>query len=97
MTNERRVLVHPDKASLGASVAARFITKLLDFCKANAGSIGFISYFNIDPVSSGSLPGHLMKPWSGISTASTSCMRSPPGDNNRCSARAFASWAAANS
>lgn len=73
-----------------------FITKLLDFCKANAGSIGFISYFNIDPVSSGSLPGHLMKPWSGISTASTSCTRSPPGDNNRCSARAFASWAAAN-
>lgn len=30
MTNERRVLVHSDKQSLGASVAARFITKLID-------------------------------------------------------------------
>ena len=30
MTNERRVLVHPDKGSLGASVAARFITKIID-------------------------------------------------------------------
>lgn len=30
MTNERRVLVHPDKQSLGASVAARFITKIID-------------------------------------------------------------------
>src|SRR6187200_1739293 len=30
MTNERRVLVHPDKASLAGSVAARFITKMLD-------------------------------------------------------------------
>lgn len=30
MTNERRVLVHPDKAALTASVAARFITKTLD-------------------------------------------------------------------
>lgn len=29
MTNERRVLVHPDKASLASSVAARFITKML--------------------------------------------------------------------
>ena len=28
MTNERRVLVHPDKASLAGSVAARFITKM---------------------------------------------------------------------
>lgn len=36
MTNERRVLVHPDKASLGASVAARFITKLLDILDAQA-------------------------------------------------------------
>ncbi|KQO64787.1 6-phosphogluconolactonase [Curtobacterium sp. Leaf261] len=30
MTNERRVLVHHDKPSLGASVAARFITKIID-------------------------------------------------------------------
>ena len=30
MTEERRVLVHPNKASLAASVAARFITTLID-------------------------------------------------------------------
>lgn len=30
MTNERRVLVHPDKISLSAAVAARFITDLVD-------------------------------------------------------------------
>lgn len=30
MTNERRVLVHPEKQSLAASVAARFITKTVD-------------------------------------------------------------------
>lgn len=30
MTNERRVLVHPDKAALAGSVAARFITKIID-------------------------------------------------------------------
>jgi 6-phosphogluconolactonase len=30
VTNERRVLVHPDKQNLGASVAARFITKIID-------------------------------------------------------------------
>ncbi|WBU38602.1 6-phosphogluconolactonase [Homoserinibacter sp. YIM 151385] len=30
MTNERRVLVHPDKESLAGSVAARFITKIID-------------------------------------------------------------------
>jgi 6-phosphogluconolactonase len=30
MTNERRVLVHPDKQALAASVAARFITKTVD-------------------------------------------------------------------
>ncbi len=30
MTNERRVLVHPDKQALIGSVAARFITKTLD-------------------------------------------------------------------
>ncbi len=30
MTNERRVILHPDKASLAAAVAARFITKTVD-------------------------------------------------------------------
>ena len=30
MTSERRVLVHPDAASLAASVAARFLTKVID-------------------------------------------------------------------
>lgn len=30
MTNERRVLVHPDEDALAASVAARFITKTVD-------------------------------------------------------------------
>lgn len=30
MTNERRVIVHPDKAALAAAVAARFITKVVD-------------------------------------------------------------------
>lgn len=30
MTNERRVLVHPDNAALIGSVAARFITKMID-------------------------------------------------------------------
>ena len=30
MTNERRVLVHPDPKSLAASVAARFLTKVID-------------------------------------------------------------------
>ena len=30
MTNERRVLVHPDKQALSGSVAARFLTKIVD-------------------------------------------------------------------
>lgn len=30
MTNERRVLVHPDKAALAGSIAARFLTKVVD-------------------------------------------------------------------
>ncbi|MCU1470728.1 MAG: pgl [Glaciihabitans sp.] len=30
MTADRQVLVHPDKASLAASIAARFLTKLVD-------------------------------------------------------------------
>lgn len=36
MTIERRVLVHPDTASLASSVAARFITKMLDILDAQA-------------------------------------------------------------
>ncbi len=36
MTNERRVLVHPDKASLASSVSARFITKMLDILDAQS-------------------------------------------------------------
>jgi 6-phosphogluconolactonase len=36
MTNERRVLVHPDKGSLAGSVAARFITKMLDILDEQA-------------------------------------------------------------
>ncbi|TBN56693.1 6-phosphogluconolactonase [Glaciihabitans arcticus] len=34
MTNERRVLVHPDKTALGAAVASRFVTKLVDLLAA---------------------------------------------------------------
>jgi 6-phosphogluconolactonase len=30
MSNERRVIVHPDKESLAGSVAARFVTKVVD-------------------------------------------------------------------
>lgn len=30
MTNERRVLVHPEKGALAASIAARFLTKVVD-------------------------------------------------------------------
>jgi len=36
VTNERRVLVHPDKATLAGAVAARFITKTLDLLDAQA-------------------------------------------------------------
>ncbi|HWH96842.1 MAG TPA: 6-phosphogluconolactonase [Pseudolysinimonas sp.] len=35
MTSERRVLVHPDAASLEASVAARFLTKVIDLLDEN--------------------------------------------------------------
>jgi 6-phosphogluconolactonase len=34
MTAERRVLVHPDKASLAATIAARFLTKVVDIIDA---------------------------------------------------------------
>ena len=36
MTNDRRVLVHPDKAALAGAVAARFITKMLDILDEQA-------------------------------------------------------------
>lgn len=35
MTSERRVLVHPDAESLAASVAARFLTKVIDLLDEN--------------------------------------------------------------
>jgi hypothetical protein len=73
-----------------------FIRGMLDFCKANAADIGFISYFNADNVASTSLPHHLMVPWTGMDAPSTSCARNPPGDNHRCSARTFRQWMAAN-
>ena len=73
-----------------------FIRNMLDFLKANAADIGFVSYFNSDPVASPDLPGHLIKPWPGIETPSTSCVRFPVGDNNRCGARAFRQWAIDN-
>ncbi|GAB2970969.1 6-phosphogluconolactonase [Frigoribacterium salinisoli] len=43
MTNERRVLVHPDKGSLGASVAARFITKIIDVLEEQAAASVVVS------------------------------------------------------
>ena len=36
MTNDRRVLVHPDAESLAASVAARFVTKTIDLLDERA-------------------------------------------------------------
>ena len=73
-----------------------YIRRLLDFCKANAADIGFISYFNRDNTASSQLPAHLIKPWIGIESRATACSRNPPGDNNRCGARAFREWMAAN-
>ncbi|MFZ1428375.1 MAG: hypothetical protein WAS21_16560 [Geminicoccaceae bacterium] len=73
-----------------------FIRNMLDFLKANAADIGFVSYFNTDNASSPDLPAHLIKDWVGIDEPSTSCVRFPVGDNNRCGARAFKQWMAAN-
>ena len=42
------------------------------------------------------LPAHLIKTWSGIDDPSASCVRFPVGDDNRCGARAFKQWMAAN-
>ncbi len=73
-----------------------YVRRLLDFCKANAADIGFISYFNRDNAASSSLPAHLIKPWTGIESNSVGCARTPPGDNLRCGARAFRQWMEAN-
>ncbi|MGE3742713.1 MAG: hypothetical protein AB7I59_24760, partial [Geminicoccaceae bacterium] len=71
-----------------------FITKFLDFCRTNAADIAYVCYFNKDHVASEQLPGHLIKTWPGIDDG-TACARNPPGDNNRCGARALRQWAAA--
>jgi hypothetical protein len=68
----------------------------MEFTKANAADIAFISYFNRDNAPSTQLPAHLIKPWSGIESRATTCFRRPLGDNNRCGARAFRDWMAAN-
>ena len=73
-----------------------YVRRLLDFCEANAADIGFISYFNRDNTASADLPAHLIRPWTGIDSSTTSCVRTPPGDNNRCGARAFRQWMAAH-
>ncbi|PWC04106.1 6-phosphogluconolactonase [Agromyces badenianii] len=69
MTNERRVLVHPDKGSLAGSVAARFITKLLDILDTQAvahvvltgGSMGGTVLAAI-----GASPAHTSIDWSRV-------------------------------
>ncbi|KQZ08396.1 6-phosphogluconolactonase [Agromyces fucosus] len=69
MTNERRVLVHPDKASLAGSVAARFITKLLDILDTQAvahvvltgGSMGATVLQSV-----GASPAHTSIDWSRV-------------------------------
>ena len=73
-----------------------YIKGMLDFFKANAADIGFVSYFNSDDVSSASMPGHLIKTWTGIDDQSVNCVRFPIGDDNRCGARALKQWMAAN-
>ena len=73
-----------------------FIKGILDFCKANAADIGFVSYFNKDDAPTTDRPGHLIKTWSGIDDPSASCVRTPVGDDNRCGARAFKQWMASN-
>jgi len=69
MTNERRVLVHPDKASLAGAVAARFITKTLDILDAQevahfaltGGSMGSAVLAAV-----GSSPAHTSIDWSRV-------------------------------
>ena len=69
MTNERRVLVHPDKASLAGSVAARFTTKLLDILDTQAvahvvltgGSMGGAVLQSV-----GASPAHTSIDWSRV-------------------------------
>lgn len=71
-----------------------FITHFLEFCRANAADIAFVSYFNKDVVGSTSLPGHLIGPWDGLGNGAVACERTPPGDLHRCGSRAFAQWMA---
>ena len=73
-----------------------FIRNMLEFCKTNAADIGFVCYFNQDNSSSADLPAHLIKTWPGIDDPSVNCVRFPVGDDNRCGARAFKQWMAAN-
>jgi 6-phosphogluconolactonase len=39
VSSERRVLVHPDKASLAATIAARFLTKVVDIIDARGEAV----------------------------------------------------------
>jgi 6-phosphogluconolactonase len=87
MTNERRVLVHPDKASLASSVSARFITKMLDILDTQAvahvvltgGSMGSAV---LEAVSAS--PARMTIDWSRVHFWTTStcptrtCTPSPP-------------------
>lgn len=55
MTTDRRVLVHPDKASLAASIAARFLTKLVDIIDERGEATvmltgGTMGYASLDAV-----------------------------------------------
>lgn len=69
-----------------------FIQGLLDFCLANAADIAFISYYNVDNTPALDMPAHLIRTWPGIADDSVDCVRTPPGDNNSCSARALSKW-----
>ena len=40
--------------------------------------------------------GTLRGVWDGIDDEFAICARTPPGDNNRCGARAYRQWMAAN-
>lgn len=71
-----------------------YINGFLNFCRANAADIAFVCYFNSDNIDSAALPSHLIGPWNGLADPGMPCARTPPGDLNRCSARAFAQWMA---
>ncbi|MFO1049107.1 MAG: hypothetical protein U1E52_14550 [Geminicoccaceae bacterium] len=71
-----------------------FIQGFLDFCLANAADIAFVSYFNVDNSPAADLPAHLIRTWPGMADNSVSCAFTPPGEVNRCSARALSQWMA---